>query len=177
MESLSRIQALLRELRLEIRDVAVAMAQQGAWDLSLPVAVIDGRKQPARLIPARVGTINSVLKASSTIAAPELKRFFQLLESLDAQQAFEICATDAHDGQAFEEAFEEAFEAYRQERGEQGKALWSVEDSAAFVVKSRACFADRELPLVALLPSQAEEGAAIFSFGVPLAVVLNPVES
>jgi len=173
MESLSRIQALLRELRLEIRDVAVAMAQQGSWDLSLPVAVIDGRKQPARLIPARVGTINSVLKASSTIAAPELKRFFQLLESLDAQQAFEICATDAHDGQAFEEAFE----AYRQERGEQGKALWSVEDSAAFVVKSRACFADRELPLVALLTAQAEEGAAIFSFGVPLAVVLNPAES
>ena len=173
MESLPRIQALLRELRREIRDVAAAMAQQSRWDLSLPVAVIDARKQPARLIPARVGTINSVLKASSTIAAPELKRFFQLLDSLDAQQAFEICATDARDGQAFEEAFE----AYRQERAEQGKALWSVEDSAAFVVKSRACFADGELPLAALLPAQAEEGAAIFSFGVPLAVVLNPADT
>ena len=173
MESLPRIQALLRELRREIRDVAAAMAQQSSWDLSLPVAVIDARKQPARLIPARVGTINSVLKASSTIAAPELKRFFQLLDSLDAQQAFEICATDARDGQAFEEAFE----AYRQERAEQGKALWSVEDSAAFVVKSRACFADGELPLVALLPAQAEEGAVIFSFGVPLAVVLNPADT
>ena len=164
MESRARIQALLQELRQPLSAVAAAMEAQAGWDLSLPVAVIDARRRPAQLIESRVGTINSVLKVSMSISAPALQRFFELLGRLDFQAAFEICAADPDSG----EAFVEAFEAYRQERAEQGKAMWSLEDSTAFVLKSRECFADHELPLVALLPAEAEEGAAIFTFGVPL---------
>ena len=164
MESRTRIQGLLKQLRQPLAAIAAEMEQHSSWDLSLPVAVIDARREPAQLIPSQIGTINSVLKVSVSIADPLLQRFFSLLESLDLEQAFEICAQDHHSG----EAFVEAFEAYRQERQEQGRAMWSLEDSTAFVIKSRDCFADQELPLVAVLPADAEEGAAIFTFGVPL---------
>lgn len=169
MDAQARLQQLLRELREPLRPLAQAMAQQSHWDLNLVAAVIDARRQPPQLIATRVGTINSVIKVSATIAAEPLQRFFSLLEQLDFAQAFEVCASDPEQG----EAFVEAFEAYCQERTENGQALWSVEDSTAFVLKSRDCFTDQELPLVALLPAEEREGMALFSFGVPLAFLLG----
>lgn len=169
MSARHRIQALLAELKPRLRPAAEQQLDRKGWDLNLPITVIDARRSPALLIPTSLGTINSILKVSMTIAAPSLQPFFALLGELAWDEAYERCAADPQQGALFVEAFE----AYREEKAEQGQAMWSLDDSTAFVLKSRECFDDAELPLVALLPADSSEGAEIFTFGVPLRYFLD----
>lgn len=165
MDPRRRIQELLVAFRSELHATAAAVQCADHWDLSLPVAVIDARAANPCLIRSSIGTINSILKVSLTIAAPALQPFFARLSNSSFEEAFEQFASDPLSGPEFVQAFE----AYRQERAEKGQAMWSLEDSTAFVIKTRDCFQDQELPLVALLPGDGEEGASLFTFGVPLA--------
>jgi len=165
MDPRRRIQDLLVAFRSELHDSAAALQGADHWDLSLPVAVIDARAANPCLIRSSIGTINSILKVSLTIASPALQPFFARLSNSSFEEAFEQFASDPFTGSQFVQAFE----AYRHERAEKGQAMWSLEDSTAFVIKSRDCFHDQELPLVALFPGDGEEGASLFTFGVPLA--------
>ena len=165
MDPRRRIQDLLVAFRSELHDAAAALQGADHWDLSLPVAVIDARASKPCLIHSSIGTINSILKVSFTIAAPALQPFFARVGNSSFEEAFEQFASDPFTGSQFVQAFE----AYRHERAEKGQAMWSLEDSTAFVIKSRDCFHDQELPLVALFPGDGEAGASMFTFGVPLA--------
>ena len=62
------------------------------------------------------------------------------------------------------EEFAGLFEIYREERSG-GAPLWSASDAASFVVKSKEAFDDRELAVVALLPSDPHD---VVTLGIPL---------
>ena len=74
MDPRRRIQELLVAFRSELHATAAAVQCADHWDLSLPVAVIDARAANPCLIRSSIGTINSILKVSLTIASPALQR-------------------------------------------------------------------------------------------------------
>ena len=61
------IQTLIKQCGLGLFDLACAVSGHPHWDLSIPVGVIDARRTRPKLIVTSIGTINSIVKASSTI--------------------------------------------------------------------------------------------------------------
>ena len=80
-----------------------------------------------------VGTINSMVKASSTIGHPLMKRFFERFSALGLDEALREARQQDHSG-----AFEEIWLTYREERRSGEQAMWSIEDATALVLQSRS---------------------------------------
>ena len=73
--------------------------------------MIDARRSKPKLMVSAIGTINSTLKASSTIAHPLMVRLFERFEHVGLEQAL----TEMKRGEDGE-AFCEVWQAYRDER-------------------------------------------------------------
>ena len=118
------IQSLIKQCSLGLFDLACAVSGHPSWDLNLPVGVIDARRSKPKLMVSAIGTINSTLKASSTIAHPLMVRLFERFEDVGLEQALtEMKRGD--DG----EAFCEVWQAYRDERRCGDAPMWSIEDA------------------------------------------------
>ena len=163
-----RIQALVKECAAELFELTCQVSAYRDWDLNLPVAVIDARQSKAKLIVTSVGTINSVLRSSSTIGNPLMKRFFERFSSVGLEQARQ----EFNQGDQAE-AFAELWETYLEERRSGGQPMWSVEDSTAFVMQSRSSHRDREVACVAVLCGDPH---AIVTFSVPIRFLTSPAE-
>jgi len=81
------IQSLIKQCSLGLFDLACAVSGHPGWDLNLPVGVIDARRTKPKLMVTAIGTINSTLKASSTIAHPLMVRLFERFEDVGLEQA------------------------------------------------------------------------------------------
>ena len=81
------IQSLIKQCSLGLFDLACAVSGHPSWDLNLPVGVIDARRSKPKLMVSAIGTINSTLKASSTIAHPLMVRLFERFEDVGLEQA------------------------------------------------------------------------------------------
>ncbi|WP_115017348.1 hypothetical protein [Synechococcus sp. UW140] len=163
-----RIQALVKECSAGLFELACQVSAYRDWDLNLPVGVIDARHDKANLIVTSVGTINSVLRSSSTIGNPLMKRFFERFSRVGLEQARQEFS---HGDQA--EAFAELWETYLEERRSGGQPMWSVEDSTAFVMQSRCSHRDREVACVAVLCGDPH---AIVTFSVPIRFLTSAAE-
>ena len=155
------IQSLIKQCSLGLFDLACAVSGHPSWDLNLPVGVIDARRSKPKLMVSAIGTINSTLKASSTIAHPLMVRLFERFEDVGLEQAL----TEMKSGEDGE-TFCEVWQAYRDERRCGDAPMWSIEDATAFVVQSREAHADREVACVAILPGDPHR---IITFSVPIA--------
>ena len=160
MDQRERVQQLCEDHADDLRNLAVSVAQHPGWDLTLPVAVIDARSDRRRFHVTAVGTIGNVVRVSTTIDHPLMKQLFELIQTRSDDSALELMHSNADHGQEFAAVFE----MYREERSA-GAPLWSASDAASFVVKSREAFDDRELAIVALLPSDPHD---VVTFGIPL---------
>ena len=74
---LQQVQALVKKCAMGLFDLACSVSGHPQWDLSLPVGVIDARKHPPKLLVTPVGTINSIVKASSTLGHPLIQRVYE----------------------------------------------------------------------------------------------------
>ena len=162
------IQALIKKCALGLFDLACAVSGKSSWDLSLPIGVIDARRDAPKLVVTSVGTINSTLRASATIGHPLMLQFFARFEEAGVEEAL----TEMKQG-AQAEAFNEVWEAYREERRNGEAPMWSVEESTAFVLKSKEAHADREVACVAILQGEPHR---IVTFSIPIAFLTNPSE-
>ena len=162
------IQALIKKCALGLFDLACAVSGKSSWDLSLPIGVIDARRDAPKLVVTSVGTINSTLRASATIGHPLMLQFFARFEEAGVEEAL----TEMKQG-AQAEAFNEVWEAYRDERRNGEAPMWSVEDATAFVLKSKEAHTDREVACVAILSGEPHR---IITFSVPIAFLTNPSE-
>ncbi|QNJ02839.1 hypothetical protein SynPROSU1_01236 [Synechococcus sp. PROS-U-1] len=124
------------------------------------MGVIDARRAKPKLIVTAIGTINSTLKASSTIAHPLMVRLFERFEDVGLEQAL----SEMKSGEEGE-AFVEVWQSYRDERRSGDAPMWSIEDATAFVVQSREAHADREVACVAILPGDPHR---IITFSIPI---------
>lgn len=115
------------------------------------------------MVTTHVGTINSVLVASSALDHPLLQSFLKRARESDPERAL----TEFLDSSEAED-FTEVYERYREEREEKGHAVWSVGDSAAFVAKSREAWKDRELACVAITPGPTSNTHGVLTFSLPL---------
>jgi hypothetical protein len=159
------IQALIKKCALGLFDLACAVSGKSSWDLSLPIGVIDARRDAPKLVVTSVGTINSTLRASATIGHPLMLQFFARFEDVGVEEAL----TEMKQG-AQADAFKEVC---REERRNGEAPMWSVEDATAFVLKSKEAHADREVACVAILPGEPHR---IVTFSVPIAFLTNPSE-
>ena len=162
------IQALIKKCALGLFDLACAVSGKPSWDLSLPIGVIDARRDVPKLVVTSVGTINSTLRASATIGHPLMQQFFARFDQVGVEKAL----AEMKQGEQAD-AFTEVWEAYRDERRHGEAPMWSVEDATAFVLKSKEAHADREVACVAILPGEPHR---IVTFSVPIAFLTNPSE-
>ena len=160
MDQRERVQQLCEDHAGGLRRLAADVAEHRQWDLTLPVAVIDARTDRRRFHVTAVGTIGNVVRVSTTIDHPLMQQLFELIQTRSDDSALELMHSNADHGQEFAAVFE----MYREERSA-GAPLWSASDAASFVVKSREAFDDRELAIVALLPSDPHD---VVTFGIPL---------
>lgn len=148
----------IEELCASQRDTLQAqyelMRQSDVWSLSCPSIVIDGRKTDSQATPITVGTINSVLTTSQEADNPVIRQWMALITDVGVDGAFEAMLYGA-DG----EEFARAHEALRVERQERGVAIWTMEDSTAFVMRSKEAFERQEMSCVALLPPTSNSDA------------------
>ena len=162
----SQVQTLVRQCALGLFDLACAVSGHPKWDLSLPVGVIDARRTKPKLMVTAVGTINSMVKASSTIGHPLMQRFFERFSALGLDEALREARDQDHSG-----TFEEVWQTYREERRSGEQAMWSIEDATAFVLQSKEAFSDREISCVAIFPGDPHR---ILTFSVPIAFLTRP---
>ena len=160
MDQRERVQQLCEDHAEDLRSHAINVAEHRQWDLTLPVAVIDARSDRRRFHVTAVGTIGNVVRVSTTIDHPLMQQLFKLIQTRSDDSALALMLSDADCG----EEFAAIFEMYREERSG-GAPLWSASDAASFVVKSKQAFDDRELAIVALLPSDPHD---VVTFGIPL---------
>ena len=160
MDQRERVQQLCEAHAEDLRSLALNVGKHHQWDLTLPVAVIDARADRKRFHVTAVGTIGNVVRVSTTIDHPLMQQLFELIQTRSDQSALELMLSNADYG----EEFAGLFEIYREERSG-GAPLWSASDAASFVVKSKEAFDDRELAIVALLPSDPHD---VVTFGIPL---------
>ena len=158
---LQLVQTLVQKCAMGLFDLACNVSGHPQWDLSLPVGVIDARKQPPKLLVTPVGTINSIVKASSTLGHPLIQRVYQRASVIGFHHALteSISRPDSN-------AFAEIWQAYKEERCHSRQALWSIEDATSFVLESKAAHARRDVALVASL---AGEPLDIVTLSVPIA--------
>ena len=160
MDQRERVQQLCEAHAEDLRSLALNVGKYHQWDLTLPVAVIDARADRKRFHVTAVGTIGNVVRVSTTIDHPLMQQLFKLIQTKSDDSALDLMLSNADYG----EEFAAMFETYREERSG-GAPLWSASDAAAFVVKSKEAFDDRELAIVALLPSDPHD---VVTFGIPL---------
>lgn len=160
MDQRERVQQLCEDHAEDLRRLALNVGEHHQWDLTLPVAVIDARGDRRRFHVTAVGTIGNVVRVSTTIDHPLMQQLFELIQTRSDDSALKLMLGNADDG----EEFAAVFETYREERSG-GAPLWSASDAASFVVKSKEAFDDRELAIVALLPSDPHD---VVTFGIPL---------
>ena len=160
MDQRDRVQQLCEDHAGDLHGLAFTVGQHQQWDLTLPVAVIDARSDRRRFHVSAVGTIGNVVRVSTTIDHPLMQQLFKLIQTRSDDSALDLMLSDADYG----EEFAAIFEMYREERSG-GAPLWSASDAASFVVKSKQAFDDRELAIVALLPSDPHD---VVTFGIPL---------
>jgi len=157
------VKDLVGDVRPLLRAPAALVKAEREWSLSSICAVIDARKPTPQVVTSAIGTINSVLVASSALDHPLLQAFLQRARELDAETALEefLSSDDA-------EAFSEVYDRYSEEREEKGHPVWSVGDSAAFAAKSREAWHDRELACVAITPGPTSSTHGVLTFSLPL---------
>ena len=83
------IQALIKKCALGLFDLACAVSGKSSWDLSLPIGVIDARRDAPKLVVTSVGTINSTLRASATIGHPLMLQFFARFEEAGVEEGWD----------------------------------------------------------------------------------------
>ena len=160
-----QIQQLVKQCSMGLFDLACSVSGHSTWDLNLPVGVIDARRDNPKLMVTAVGTINSMVRASSTIGHPLMLRFFERMEAVGLDKALEESI-----GGEEADAFAEIWQAYKQERFENGAPMWSVEDATAFVLQSKEAHQDREVACIAILPGEPH---SIVTFSVPIAFLTH----
>ena len=160
-----RIQQLVKQCSMGLFDLACSVSGHSSWDLNLPVGVIDARRDTPKLMVTAVGTINSMVRASSTIGHPLMRRFFERMESVGLDKALE----ESISGEESDE-FAEIWQSYKQERFENGPQMWSIEDATDFVLQSREAHQHREVACIAILPGEPH---VIATFSVPIAFLTH----
>ena len=160
-----RIQQLVKQCSMGLFDLACSVSGHSSWDLNLPVGVIDARRDTPKLMVTAVGTINSMVRASSTIGHPLMRRFFERMESVGLDKALE----ESISGEESDE-FAEIWQSYKQERFENGPAMWSIEDATDFVLQSKEAHQHREVACIAILPGEPHW---IATFSVPIAFLTH----
>ncbi|WP_392350586.1 hypothetical protein [Parasynechococcus sp.] len=158
---LQQVQALVKKCAMGLFDLACSVSGHPQWDLSLPVGVIDARKHPPKLLVTPVGTINSIVKASSTLGHPLIQRVYERASVV----GFNHALTESISGPD-SDRFAEIWQEYKEERFQSGQALWSIEDATSFVLESKAAHARRDVALVAILAGEPQD---IVTLSVPIA--------
>ncbi|MEN9766372.1 hypothetical protein [Vulcanococcus sp.] len=162
-EATQFIKDLVGEVRPLLRAPASLVRAEREWSFSSICAVIDARGETPQVVTSTVGTINSVVVASSALDHPILQTFLKRArdEGPETALAAMLEGEDADD-------FAEVYERFREEQQDKGKAVWSVGDSAAFAAKAREAWNDQELACIAITPGATKDSHGVLTFSLPL---------
>ena len=157
-----RVKQLVEQLSEPLTVIAADVKERLIWDFSLPVAVIDARRDPPLLTQASVGSLGNVLRVSTKIDHPLIRQLFDIYPDRGPDAAIDEMLNSKY-GKEFADVFDD----YQEEK-KAGTLMWGADDLASFVVKSRTCFEDDELAIAAIFPAETgDSGHALATFGIP----------
>lgn len=160
MNNAAAVQDLCTQHEGKLKVLAQKVSACSAWDLNIPIGVIDARAGTHKFHITSAGTIGTVVRMSTTIDHPLMQRLFELIPDRGDVAALEELLNDEEVGEEFASVFSE----YQEER-KGGAPLWSADDATAFVNKCRDAFDDKEIAVVALLHGEPHH---LVTFAVPL---------
>ena len=156
----ARLDTLVAECRPSFVEAARKLKEKEAWDFTCPCVVMDGRSDVVKVSVIGVGSVANVVPASAAIDSPEVREWLAIATEKGAEVAF----AEMFDGpEDRAERFSEAYDRLREERESGIKGLWSADDLAGFVSKSRAAY-PKALGAIAVLPGEGEQSHSVLTF-------------
>ena len=155
------VRRLINELRDDMSEAGRELRNRGAWDLQCPVVIIDARNIPNRVVKTSVRGITGAIATSNVIDDPLMRLFLERFREVGSDQALHEYL-HGPDG----ERFAELWDTYNDEAQQQGLAVWSHNDAAKFVLKSKDCFEQGQLACVAITAAQGPDAHDVLTFSV-----------
>ena len=165
----SRLDVLVAECRSTFVEGARQLKQKESWDFNCPVVCVDGREAEVTATVSAVGTLANLIPTSSAIDSPEVREWLAIASEKGAEVAFAEMFNGDEDRA---ERFSEAYDQLKEERRSGTKGLWSADDLAKFVMKSRSCF-PHSVGAVALLPGERGQSHSVLMFESDVASLLS----
>ena len=156
----ARLDLLVAECRPSFVEAARKLKKTENWDFTCPCVVMDGRTDEVKVSVVGVGSVANVVPASTAIDSPEVKEWIEIATERGAEVAFAEMFNGPEDKA---ERFSEAYDQLKEERESGLKGLWSADDLAGFVSKSRAAY-PKALGAVALLPGDDRQTHSVLTF-------------
>ena len=157
-----RVKRLVEQLSEPLTVIAADVRGRLVWDFNLPVAVIDARHEPPVLMRSSVGSLGNVLRVSTKIDHPLMRKLFDIYPDRGPDAAIDEML-NGKDGKEFADVFSD----YQEEK-KVGTLMWGADELASFVVKSRTWFEDDEMAIAAVFPTDSgDNGHALATFGIP----------
>ncbi len=171
MHAQSRLDALLAEHRSVFIECAKRLSQKEAWSpVDCPVVVIDSRKLPSSAEICAVGSLASMVPASSAIDKPEIQEWIRLVRVNGHEDAFSEMLTRR--GEEIGCRFAESYGLFQAERREGVESLWSTNDLSHFVVKTRESFPNT-IGCVALFIGEDGKNHGVITFEASVEALLK----
>lgn len=155
------VRRLITELRDDLSEAGRELTNRSAWDLQCPVVIIDARTDPNRVVRTSVRGITGAIATSNVIDDPLMRCFLERFREVGADEALDEFLQGSEG-----ERFAELWEVYSDEADQQGLAVWSHNDAAKFVLKSKTCFNDGQLACVAITSGDHPEAHDVLTFSV-----------
>ena len=172
MDAQARLDLLVAQHREVFVEAAKLLKERGEkpWSMDAPCVVIDARKPESKAFVHPVGTLGSVVAASSAIDVPEVRQWLEIAAERGAEVAFSEMLN--HPDETVGERFAEGYDELRQERKEGRKGLWSASKMSRFVTRTKEAFPD-SVGCVAVLPGQGGMNHWLLTFESPVESLLK----
>ena len=163
MDAQARLDLLVAQYRQVFVDAANLIKERGEnpWSMDVPCVVIDAREVESKAFVHPVGTLGSVVAASSAIDLPEVRKWLEIAAERGAEVAFSEMLN--HPDETVGERFADGYYELRRERTEGRKGLWSASDMSRFVMRTKEAFPD-SVGCVAVLPGQGGRSHGLLTF-------------
>jgi len=163
MDAQARLDLLVAQHRGVFVEAARLLKERGEkpWSMDVPCVVIDARKPESKAFVHPVGTLGSVVAASSAIDVPEVRQWLEIAAERGAEVAFSEMLNNPDE--TVGERFAEGYDELRRERKEGRKGLWSASDMSRFVMRTKEAFPD-SVGCVAVLAGEGSKSHGLLTF-------------
>ena len=166
-----KLDTLIAKHRPVFIECSKRLSEKEAWSpVDCPVIVIDNRKPSSSAEICAIGSLASIVPASSAIDKPEIKEWLRLARANGHEEAFSEMLTRR--GEDIGCRFAESYGLFQAEQYAGVKSLWSTNDLSHFVMKTRESFPNA-IGCVALFIGEDGKNYGVVTFEAEVEIYLD----